>query len=175
MSRLSEEFSDAGDIPNENAKDRMHGWLHENLENVSDDDLKAHLDVIFAEAVPESLLTLHDRRRRAEQGGEVVDALNVQFREIVNQKEQLEANIIENRSLHARVEEKEIEITKLKADLSSLSQECSNHRLQIAVIQEQIHARSRNEERLQSEADRCRDELAIERRSEPSPSFRNEV
>ena len=163
---MSEDFSDFDTLigPNENAKDRMHGWLQGGLENATDDDLRTHLDMIFAPAVPESMLTVQEKRRKSEQGGDVVDSLTAQFRETLNQKQQLEANIIENHSLHKRLEAKELEMTTLKSELMNSKKDCSDLRLQIAIMQEQLQARTKNEERLQSEADAARGNLAGEKR-----------
>ncbi len=164
MTSNSDDFSDFGDVPNENAKDRMHGWLLDGIENVPDDEVKAHLDEIFAAAVPESLLTGAERRKKAQEGGEIADALTAQFRETVNQQSQLKASITQNDALHKQLEETQTKLNSATQELANANRTCSELKLQIAVFKEQLLAKSRNEERLQSEADAARGELAMERR-----------
>ena len=170
MASNSDPFSVASayDAHNENSKHRMHEWVRDvqdTFEHVPTDELKEHLDLIFtSEKIPESLLTLQEKREKVEHGAELVDTLTAQMREIHYVEEQMEAHVQENQSLHAQMEEKEAELAQTRKELADVRKICSELRLQQVVIQEQLHARSRIEEMLQSEADAIRDNLAEERR-----------
>ena len=168
MASNSDPFSVASDdIQNENSKHRMRHWVlgvQDDFEKVPSDELKHHLDLIFQSEIPESLLSFQEKREKIEHGADLVDTLTAQMREIHYVEGQMEAHIQENQSLHVQMEDKERELAQAKQELANVRKTCSDLRLQLVVVQEQLKARSQNEERLQSEADDVRDEVAIERR-----------
>jgi hypothetical protein len=168
MASNSDPFSVASDdAHNENSKHRMRDWVRgvqDNFDNVPTDELKEHLDLIFTSDVPESLLTFQQKREKIEHGAEFVDTLTAQMREIHYVEEQMEAHVQENQSLHTQIEKKEQELSQARKELAEVRKICSDLRLQSVVIQEQLKARSKSEEMLQSQADAIRDDLAQERR-----------
>jgi hypothetical protein len=168
MASNSDPFSVASeDAQNENSKHRMRDWVRDvqdDFEKLPTDELKEHLDLIFRSEIPESLLTFQERRENIEHGAEVVDALTAQMREIHYVEEQMEAHIQENQSVHAQMEEKKRELAEARKELAEVRKTCSDLKLQLVVVQEQLKARSVIEERLQSEADYIRDAVALERR-----------
>ncbi len=168
MASNSDPFSVASeDAQNENSKHRMRDWVHgvqDDFEKVPTDELKQHLDLIFHSEIPESLLTFQEKREKIEHGAEFVDTLTAQMREIHYVEGQMEAHIQENQILHTKIEEKERELAEARKELADIRKTCSDLKLQLVIVQEQLKARSKNEEKLQSEADGIRDEVAIERR-----------
>ena len=77
MNSISGDISEPDPPSNENARDRTDTWLRDGVANIPNDDLKTHLDAIFAAAVPESLLPLQDKRHKLEHGAEYVDTLGL--------------------------------------------------------------------------------------------------
>ena len=88
------------------------------------------------------------------------------MQETIHQKNQLEANVIENDSLKKQLEGKQQLLSLANKEAEELQQRCTDFKLEIAILREQLQARTRNEEKLQSEIDASRDDLAVERRSD---------